>query len=177
MTRSEPPSGIGGDRAGSEVSADTSDDARTPPNTVGASERGGGGGAGTQGARCHDRGMDDVVGRTWQFVEVAGVPVPEGEPHRSRPALTFAGDGQVYGTGGVNRLRGTWSWEDGTLTFGPVVTTLMAGTPEHTARERAVLELLGLPLGARVDADVLVLTDPDGRVSRLLPAPPGESEV
>ena len=40
-----------------------------------------------------------------------------------------------------------------------------------------MLELLGLPLGARVDGDVLVLTDPDGRVSRLLPAPPGESEV
>lgn len=119
--------------------------------------------------------MDEVVGRTWQFVEVAGVPV--GDAGRARPSLTFAGDGQVYGTGGVNRLRGTWSHADGTLTFGPVATTLMAGTPEHMARERAVLDLLGEPLAVAVAGGALLLTDGAGRVSRLLPAPPGESEV
>lgn len=126
--------------------------------------------------RCDDRAMDEVVGRTWQFVEVAGVPVADG-PARSRPALTFAGDGQVYGTGGVNRLRGTWSCDDGTLRFGPVVTTLMAGTPEHTARERAVLDLLGGALAVEVADGALLLTDGEGRVSRLLPAPPEESEA
>jgi heat shock protein HslJ len=114
--------------------------------------------------------MDDVVGGTWRFVEVAGVELPEG-PERAHPALTFSGDGQVYGTGGVNRLRGTWAYADGTLTFGPVVTTLMAGTPEHTARERAVLDLLAGPLTVAVADGALLLTDGEGRVSRLLPAP------
>jgi heat shock protein HslJ len=83
----------------------------------------------------------------------------------------------VYGTGGVNRLRGTWSYDDGTLRFGPVVTTLMAGTPEHTARERAVLDLLGGALAVEVADGALLLTDGEGRVSRLLPAPPEESEA
>src|SRR6478609_41022 len=104
--------------------------------------------------------MDEVVGGAWRFTEVAGVPLDDG-PERAHPALTFSGDGQVYGTGGVNRLRGTWSFAPdggdadpggpapddadparpapadpapgtrtgtgtGTLTFGPVVTTLMA---------------------------------------------------
>lgn len=131
--------------------------------------------------------MDEVVGRTWRFTEVAGVPLEDG-PERAHPALTFSGDGQVYGTGGVNRLRGTWSFaadDDGdapapgttagTLTFGPVVTTLMAGTPEHMARERAVLDLLAHPVRVAVADGALVLTDGEGRVSRLLPAPAEES--
>jgi heat shock protein HslJ len=144
--------------------------------------------------------MDEVVGRTWRFTEVAGVPLDAG-PERAHPALTFSGDGQVYGTGGVNRLRGTWSFAPdgdgsapgtgdapgtddadapapsttGTLTFGPVVTTLMAGTPEHMARERAVLDLLSHPVRVAVDDGALVLTDGEGRVSRLLPAPAEES--
>ncbi|HEY0188574.1 MAG TPA: META domain-containing protein [Cellulomonas sp.] len=111
--------------------------------------------------------MDDVVGHTWQFTEIAGEPVG-GLPGRSHPELTFEQDGQVYGTGGVNRLRGTWQHADGVLTFGPVVTTLMAGTPEHMARERAVLDLLGRPLTVSRDGADLVLTDADGRVSRLV---------
>lgn len=136
--------------------------------------------------------MDEVVGGTWRFTEVAGVPLDDG-PERAHPALTFSGDGQVYGTGGVNRLRGTWSFEadadgdhpgepgaepgttTGTLTFGPVVTTLMAGTPEHMARERAVLDLLARPVRVAVVDGALVLTDGEGRVSRLLPAPAEES--
>jgi heat shock protein HslJ len=120
--------------------------------------------------------MDDVVGGTWRFVQVAGVGLEDG-PERAHPELTFAGDGQVYGTGGVNRLRGTWSFADGTLTFGPVVTTLMAGTPEHTARERAVLDLLTGPLRVALVDGALELTDGEGRVSRLLPAPAGSSEA
>jgi len=57
------------------------------------------------------------------------------------------------------------------------VTTLMAGTPEHMARERAVLDLLGGPLTVRVTDGELLLTDAAGTVSRLRPAPAGESEV
>ena len=131
--------------------------------------------------------MDEVVVGTWRFTEVAGAPLDDG-PERAHPALTFSGDGQVYGTGGVNRLRGTWSFAadggdgdtdapastTGTLTFGPVVTTLMAGTPEHMARERAVLDLLAHPVRAAVVDGALVLTDGEGRVSRLLPAPAEE---
>jgi heat shock protein HslJ len=112
--------------------------------------------------------MDDVVGHTWEFTTVAGEPVTD-VPDRARPSLTFDGDGQVYGTGGINRLRGTWQEDGGTLTFGPVVTTLMAGTPEHMARERAVLDLLGGP--------ELVLTGADGRESRLIAVVPRDAAV
>lgn len=120
--------------------------------------------------------MDDVVGHTWEFTTVADEPVGD-LPHRARPTLTFDGDGQVYGTGGVNRLRGTWRQEDGTLTFGPVVTTLMAGAPEHMERERAVLGLLAGPVTLGHDGPELVLTGADGRVSRLLAVLPRDETV
>jgi heat shock protein HslJ len=51
----------------------------------------------------------------------------------------------------------------------------MAGTPEHMARERAVLDLLAHPVRVTVADGALVLTDGEGRVSRLLPAPAEES--
>ncbi|MBB2922849.1 META domain-containing protein [Cellulomonas cellasea] len=144
-------------------------------------------------------GAVHLTAAPWQFVDVAGEPLGD-VPERSRPALTFESDGQVYGTGGVNRLRSTYRLEDGVLRFGTVVSTRMAGTPEHTQREEAVLALLAgdvrvraehaSPVGAsatapddaqpgtgsddgappaRLDGVVLVLSDAQGRESRLVP--------
>ncbi len=72
------------------------------------------------------------------------------------PWLTFDGDGQVFGLAGVNRVRGTWDLSGHTLSFGPVVSTLMAGPPDAMTCERQVLLLLGSPLTvAAPDADTL----------------------
>lgn len=137
---------------------------------------------------CHDRRVTGAVHLTdapWEFVDVAGEPLGD-VPERSRPALTFESDGQVYGTGGVNRLRSTYRLEGDVLRFGTVVSTRMAGTPEHVQREEAVLALLagdvrvraehasgqqasGTAPGRTVDGVVLVLTDAGGRESRLVP--------
>jgi heat shock protein HslJ len=110
--------------------------------------------------------MTGLAGATWRFDDVAGVPVGPA-PDRARPELTFEDDGQVFGTGGVNRFRGTYVLDGDRLTFGPLATTQMAGIPDHVARERAVLELLGGAPTVRVDGDVLVLVDAAGRASRL----------
>ncbi len=114
--------------------------------------------------------MVDLVGSTFRFRDVGGAPVDDAAPGAG-PELTFELDGQVYGTGGVNRLRGTWTLEPApggdVLTFGPVATTLMAGTETHMVRERAVLDLLGQPLRVDLDGDELVLRAPDGAQSHL----------
>ncbi|MGW6129129.1 META domain-containing protein [Cellulomonas sp. NPDC055163] len=142
-------------------------------------------------------GAVHLTAAPWQFVDVAGEPLGD-VPERSRPALTFESDGQVYGTGGVNRLRSTYRLEDGVLRFGTVVSTRMAGTPEHTQREEAVLALLAGDVRVRaehatagaahvrpgdartgdradggaapgIEGVVLVLSDAQGRESRLVP--------
>lgn len=115
--------------------------------------------------------MDEVVGRSWMVTDLSGDPVGD-----RPPTLHFEQDGQVYGTGGVNRVRGTWALEQGRLTFGPMVATLMAGPPERMATERAMLGLLTGPLTVTVADEELLLSAQDGRTARLVPAPP-ESEL
>ena len=45
-------------------------------------------------------------------------------------------DGEVTGTGGVNRFTGTYeATDDGALTFGPIASTKMAGSDEAMAQE------------------------------------------
>lgn len=100
--------------------------------------------------------MVDLAG-TWRFTALEGAVI-DGAP-RVTPFLTFDGDGQVFGLAGVNRVRGTWRLDDRTLTFGPVVSTLMAGPPDAMAREQQVLRLLGEPVSVSApDADTLELS-------------------
>ena len=87
--------------------------------------------------------MSGLAG-TWTVVrigDVAAVPGAQGPP-----SLTFEGDGQVYGYGGVNRLRSTYALDVDHLTLGPVVATRMAGPDAPTAAERALLAALVGPL-------------------------------
>lgn len=112
--------------------------------------------------------MDDIVGRSWV---VTGLP-DESVADRP-PVLRFEDDGQIYGFSGVNRLRGTWSAHDAVLRFGPIVTTLLAGSPRRIATEQAVLHLLRDQLTVTIIADdEVLLTAPDGSTARLAPAPP-----
>jgi heat shock protein HslJ len=83
--------------------------------------------------------MVDLAG-TWRFTALEGAQV-EG-PRRATPWLTFDGDGQVFGMAGVNRVRGTWELDGDSLTFGPVVSTLMAGPPDAMECEQRVFQLL-----------------------------------
>jgi heat shock protein HslJ len=99
--------------------------------------------------------MVDLAG-TWRFTELEGADI-DGAEHAT-PFLTFDGDGQVYGLAGVNRVRGTWRLEAHSLTFGPVVSTLMAGPPDAMTREHQVLRLLGEPVQVSApDGDTLEL--------------------
>ena len=101
-------------------------------------------------------GVMDLTG-TWRFAALEGAQVDGSR--RAAPWLTFDGDGQVFGLAGVNRVRGTWRLEDGTLTFGPVVSTLMAGPPDAMECERQVLRLLGDPQSVSApDDDTLELS-------------------
>jgi heat shock protein HslJ len=100
--------------------------------------------------------MVDLAG-TWRFTALEGAELDEAG--RSTPWLTFDGDGQVFGLAGVNRVRGTWRLEAHTLTFGPVVSTLMAGPPDAMRREQQVLRLVGEPVTvAAPDGDTLELS-------------------
>lgn len=124
--------------------------------------------------------MVELTGRTWALVRLGDDVVPGDLPARSRPRLTFDGDGQVYGTGGVNRLRGTYALDGAGLRFGPLATTMMAGVAEHMAREAAFLAFLDGELTVHEAAQspdaalgAVRLTDAAGTVAELHEDPAG----
>ncbi len=120
--------------------------------------------------------MVELSGRTWGLVRLGDDVVPGDLPVRSRPQLTFDGDGQVYGTGGVNRLRGTYTLDGAVLRFGPLATTMMAGIGEHMAREATFLAFLDGELTVQDAGPGQVrLTDASGTVAELLEDPAGDS--
>ncbi len=105
-----------------------------------------------------------LVGR-WRVDVRTATPPPADDATSSEPprtaSLTFEGDGQVFGTGGVNRLRGTWSVERDTLTFGPVASTLMAGPTAAMHQEAELLRLLHEPLELRApDGSPVTVLEP-----------------
>ena len=111
--------------------------------------------------------MTDPTG-TWRLVLLAGRP-PAVDTH-GPVTLTFDGDGMLYGMAGVNRVRGTWTAdEDDQLSVGPLVSTLMAGPEDAMATERALLDLLSVPLAATVDDGGLRLVSEDGTEAVLVP--------
>jgi heat shock protein HslJ len=89
----------------------------------------------------------DVVGRAWVVVEIDGSAV-EG----ARPTLELGGDGRGYGSTAVNRWAGSYSLDGDVLTFGPAVSTRMAGPPEAMATESAFLAALGQPFTVTASA-------------------------
>lgn len=137
---------------------------------------------GRTGAGRHDAGHDDVQAEdssawlhgTWQVVRVDGAVLADGL--QGPPWLTFDGDGMVYGHAGVNRVRGTWRLDGTALTFGPVAATLMAGPPDATATERAVLAFLQDGGTVSRGPGVATLRGPGGRTAELRRAPaPGDA--
>jgi len=106
---------------------------------------------------------------TWRVVRLDGA-VP-GAGTQGPPWLTFDGDGVVFGHAGVNRVRGTWRLDGSALTFGPVVATLMAGPPQATATERAVLGVLQDGATVTPGDDTVTLRTAGGRTAELVRAP------
>lgn len=113
--------------------------------------------------------MADLTG-TWRVARVSGADA-DPDPERA-PWLTFDGDGQVYGFAGVNRVRGTWSRDGDTVTFGPLVTTLMAGPEPAMRLEYALTRLLDGTVTVGEAEGALELAAPDGRTATLTDDPP-----
>lgn len=80
----------------------------------------------------------------------------------SAPELTIAADGSVTGSTGCNRMTGSATVTDTTITFAPMGTTRMACEPEVADIERHVLTVLDGEVTVAVDAATMTLRKPDG---------------
>lgn len=99
------------------------------------------------------------VGVTWALEDLGGQKPVDGSP----VTLTFADDGAVTGSGGCNRLAGTYEIDGARLTFGEAMSsTAMACSDDVMAVETALLDALVQTRGFAVDDETLTLTSDDG---------------
>jgi copper homeostasis protein (lipoprotein) len=103
----------------------------------------------------------------WRLVELDGVPVELDEDERVPHLVLDLEESRVAGSGGVNRIMGTFSLAEDELVFGPLATTLMAGPEEAMQRERAFLDALARVTSYRLDGRSLRLLADDATVAML----------
>jgi heat shock protein HslJ len=89
---------------------------------------------------------------------------PEGIDWTDGEASVRLEGGRLSGSGGVNRLTGTYDLEGSSLVFSSIATTMMAGSPERMDREQRFLADLARAARWSLDGDQLLLGDAAGAV-------------
>lgn len=103
----------------------------------------------------------------WTLVELGGASVElADDQHRPHLVLDLE-ESRVAGSGGVNRLMGTFVLSEDQLRFGPLATTLMAGPEPAMRREREFLAALEEVTSYELDGRTLTLLAGDDAVARL----------
>ncbi len=103
----------------------------------------------------------------WTLVELEGEPVEVG-PDEQVPSLVLdLEESRVSGSGGVNRLMGTFVLSEEELRFGPLATTMMAGPEDAMRRERVFLAALERVTSYELDGRRLTLLADSAPVVRL----------
>jgi heat shock protein HslJ len=108
----------------------------------------------------------------WTLVELGGLPVEPSQSGRD-PHLVLEPDGRrLSGSGGCNRLLGSYELDGDRLGFGAVATTMMACPEPLMRRERAFIEALEATMAFRIAGETLELLVGDELVARLAPGEP-----
>ncbi len=102
----------------------------------------------------------DLNGTSWTLTQIQGKPVL----NDTKPDLSFD-NGQASGAGSCNGFGGSYTLSGNKLTFGPLMSTMMACFPtEIMDQEQAYLSALSATASFRVDGDRLTLFDAGGKI-------------
>jgi heat shock protein HslJ len=103
--------------------------------------------------------VPSLAGTSWKLVKIGDQPVVAD----TAPTLSFDENGQAGGNASCNQFGGSYEAKDGKLTFGPLVSTLMAcATPGAMEQEAAYMAALAKVAGYTVTGDQLTLIDANG---------------
>jgi putative lipoprotein len=106
-----------------------------------------------------------LVGPDWVAEDIGGRGVVE----RVRSTITLGADGRISGSGGCNRIAGSYTLSGETIGFGQMISTMMACAPAVGEQEQRFLRALGETRRWRIDATgALLLSGADGRRLALL---------
>jgi putative lipoprotein len=113
---------------------------------------------------------EPLEGTQWNLTEVNGKVPETGTPQASITLVESTH--RIEGTGGCNRLMGSYELEGRTLHFKGVATTMMACAGDAMEQERALLEALGATQSYRLRNFTLTLLGKDGKALARLEAEP-----
>ncbi|MEQ9040069.1 MAG: META domain-containing protein [Silicimonas sp.] len=99
----------------------------------------------------------------WRIDELMGETLPMLSGRREPHILLREGDeGGLSATVGCNLMRGRFDAGDGTISFGPIASTMMACPPPLDQVERSLGTALGAAAGYAIEGETLVLKDISG---------------
>ena len=112
-------------------------------------------------AACSGAASNSLVG-TWRLVSY-------GSPGNLTPAapdvdtsITFSEDGKIEGNVGCNGFSGDYTVEGNTITFGPIVSTLMFCEGPVGDQETTTLNVLAETVTFVMEGDTVTITSADG---------------
>jgi heat shock protein HslJ len=106
-------------------------------------------------------------GVEWTLDELDGIPLDLADDERAPFLLLDLEEAYVTGSGGCNRLVGSFALAEDELRFGTLATTRMACSETVMARERDLLAALARVTAYELDQHSLVLLAGDEIVARL----------
>jgi heat shock protein HslJ len=100
---------------------------------------------------------------TWNLRQLGDKEEKAGEGERVPYIFLDPNGNHVSGSGGCNRLSGTYQMDKQTIRFGPTALTMMA-CPKGMDREKDFMEALGLTRSWKIRAEQLELYGEDGKL-------------
>jgi heat shock protein HslJ len=124
-------------------------------------------------AACSGGAANPLAGTKWQMQDYANPAITTGMSTvllGAIPTIEFGEDDKVTGSGSCNDYQGTYTVDGESLTFGPLVATLMAcSDPEDVMeQEAAFMAQLLSAAGYRIDGDQLHILNDKGHLVILL---------
>ena len=115
-------------------------------------------------AGCSSVSLDEPIeGPVWRLASLGSDPVADGKPQRDAFLQFDRSSGRVNGSGGCNRLSGSYQRGTSQLKIGPLATTRMACTdPERGALESRFMAALQATTSYRLLGPQLSLLDSGG---------------
>ena len=108
-------------------------------------------------------GDEPVENTYWKLTQLNGAAIVAAERQREPHFFLHAGSGRVSGSGGCNRITGTYELKGDRLSFGPLAGTMMS-CHEGMEAERNFLGALQKGGRARVESQHLDLLDGTGGI-------------
>ena len=103
--------------------------------------------------------MTALPGTKWELVSLSGSAPIQG----TSLTLFFSTDGQAGGNAGCNTYGGSYTVKGSSLTFGSMMSTMMACEPAIMEQEQAYLKALAETKSYETTADKLTLKDGSGK--------------